>query len=460
MIKTNGVNAMEPFWTDLKESLRKRVPAHSFRMWIEPLRFQECRNDRIILISPNRYTKRQVEDRFSGLIESEIGRISGKALRLFIEIEKRKSKEAQATDEDTPPVATQMALPKFTFQPASGRLLRKHFTFDQFVVDGCNNFAYTASLSLASRAKSLQNSLYLLAKPGLGKSHLSQAVGHYILSRFPGERVYYITAEDFTNEMIHAIRTDTVTAFKEKYRNRCDVLLLEDVHFLEGKQRTQVELALALDYLFDADKKIVFTSCYLPVEIPKINEQLRSRFCSSLISGIDPPGFNTRLKILRLKSKQNGCELSGPVTEYLAGELTENVRQLESGLLGVIARSSLMGTSIDLNLAKRVVDQIVRQKKRITVESIKGMVCKHYGISEKDIESRSRKQLHVRPRQMAIYLSRKYTDQTLESIGRSFQRYHATALHAVGVVEKGIRNDAAVKRQVEYFCKKLDSGDF
>ncbi|MGD8725589.1 MAG: chromosomal replication initiator protein DnaA, partial [Desulfobacterales bacterium] len=318
----------------------------------------------------------------------------------------------------------------------------------------------SAALSLASRREYQQNALLLLSNTGMGKSHLSQAIGHHVLSEYPDERVYYITAEDFSNEMVQAFRQDSINKFKGKYRNKCDVLLLEDIHYLSGKQRTQVELALTLDSLFEAGKRIIFSSCYLPGDIPKLNDKLRSRLSGSLISKIEPPNFRTRVRILRKKASSNGYQIPDTIIEYLAGELTDDIRQLESGLNGVAAKSSLLGAPIDMNLTESVVKNMVRQRKKITIDAIKKMVCKYFNCSPKDIVSRSRKQHLVRPRQMAIYLSRRYTDAPLQAIGKAFNRYHATALHSIHCIEKGLKESSVIQKQVEFFNRKLESGKF
>jgi chromosomal replication initiator protein len=258
--------------------------------------------------------------------------------------------------------------------------------------------------------------------------------------------------------MVHAFRHDSIDKFKEKYRNQCDVLLLEDVHYLSGKERTQIELAMTLDALFEAGKKIIFSSCYLPVDIPKLNDKLRSRLAYGLISNIDPPNFRTRVRILQKKSKLNGYNMPEDVIHYLASELTEDVRQLESGLISVSAKASLLGTPINLRLAESVAKNIVHQRKTITIDSIKNLVCKYFSISTMDIVSTSRKQSIVRPRQIAIYLSRKYTDSPLQAIGRSFNRYHATALHSINTVEKGLKVNGPVQQQVKFLCKRIESG--
>ena len=255
----------------------------------------------------------------------------------------------------------QLLLPNINVCPNNGRLLTKDFTFDRFVVAENNSFAYSASLSIASQKNGYQNALFLLSKTGMGKSHLCQAVGHHILSEYPSDRIYYMTAEDFSNEMVDAYQHNSINAFKQKYRNQCDVLLLEDVHYLRGKDRTQIELALTLDTLFEAGKKIIFSSCYLPAEIPKLDDKLRSRFSCSLISNIDPPDFRTRVRILEKKASFNGYVVPEEVIHYLAAELTDDVRQLESGLVGVSTKSSLLGEPVNLNLAESVVKNIVLQ---------------------------------------------------------------------------------------------------
>ncbi len=446
---------MKAIWKEAKAAIKLRVPSHCFRMWIEPLRLSTIDNNCFSLVSPNHYSKKRVLDNYGDLIDTELSRVSGRSCRCLIEVSATKSLPRKKTNEDF-----QLSLPNMNVRPHTGRFLRKDFTFDHFVVGGSNDFAYSASLSLASRKNSLQNTLFLLSGTGMGKSHLSQAIGNYILSDHPTDRVYYTTAEDFSNEMVHAYRNDAINSFKAKYRNQCDVLLIEDVHHLSGKERTQIELSLTLDTLFNSDKKIIFSSCYLPADIPKLNDKLRSRLSCSLISNIEPPDFKTRVRILHKKANLNRCNIPEDVIHYLAGELTEDVRQLESGLIGVTAKSSLLGMPVDLGLAESVVKNIVRSRKNITIDAIKKLVCKYYSISIKEIVSSSRKQSIVRPRQIAIYLSRRYTDAPLQAIGKSFNRYHATALHSISVVERVLKENGPIQKQVELLCQKLESGKY
>ena len=446
---------MEAIWNNVKSAIRENIPGHSYKMWIEPLEFNRTADGVLVLSVPNSFSKKRVLDHYGRLIDSELKKIAGDHFSYVIEIcgEKKPGRNKPHNNHQLP-------LPDVNIQPHYGRFLRKDFTFDQFVVGGSNEFAFTASLSLASKNNSQQSCLFLLSKTGMGKSHLAQAVGHHVISQSPSERVYYITAEDFSNEMVQAIRTDSFDKFKSKYRKECDVLLLEDVHYLGGKERTQIELALTLDTLMDSDKKIIFSSCYLPGDIPKLHDKLKSRFSYGIISAIEPPNFRTRVRILQRKALLNGLQIPEEIIHYLASELNEDVRQLESGLIGITAKSSLMGIPIDIDLAEGVVKNIVQHKKNITIDVIKKLVCKHFNIALADIVSNSRKQIFTRPRQIAIYLSRRYTDSPLQTIGKSFNRYHATALHSIGIVERGIKENNSLRKQVDYFSQKLETGKF
>ena len=446
---------MEAVWKKVKSAIKRRIPGHSFKMWIEPLNVSQTDQSNWVISCPNFFSKKRVQGIYGEMIQNAIQDSMGQDCELKYEISS-KAGAANYKNGGSP----QMQLPTENARPYGGHFLRGDFTFDRFVVGSNNDFAYSASLALASRQETRQNALFLLSKTGMGKSHLAQAIGNHVHSIYPQERVYYITAENFSNEMVQAYRHDDIDKFKSKYRNRCDVLLLEDVHYLSGKERTQIELALVLDSLFEFGKRIIFSSCYLPTDIPRLSDELRSRLSYGLISSIEPPNFRTRVRILNKKLGLYGYQMPDNVIQYLAGELTDDVRQLESGMNGVAAKSSLLGIPIDLNLAESVVKNIVRQRKRITIDVIKKLVCKYYNISIEDVISRSRKQNLLRPRQIAIYLSRQYTDAPLQSIGKAFNRYHATALHSINCVERGIKQNSSIKKQVGFFREKLESGKF
>jgi chromosomal replication initiator protein len=446
---------MEHIWQKIKGALAHRIAPHTYRMWIEPLEAGEVNHEVLQLKCPNLFFRKRINDHFSSVIRSELNQLTGCEMRLDLIVTDSDQTRKEAV---RPP--QQIPLPNMTVQPYSGRLLRKDYTFDQFVVGKNNDFAYSAALSLAVRKNTNPNSLFLLSKTGMGKSHLSQAIGHQIISESPQERVYYMTAEDFTNEMVNSYKSNSISVFKEKYHKMCDVLLLEDVHYLSGKDRTQIELAHTLDTLFNENKKIIFSSCCSPSEIPKLNENLRSRLTGGLISNIEPPDYRMRVKILKRYANENRYDIPVDVLEYLSTELTQDIRQLKAGMVGVCAKASLLGCAIDFDLATSVIKNMVNKSANITIDSIKKLVCKYYNVTMKDLVSRSRKQSIVRPRQVAIYLARQYTDHPLQTIGKCFNRYHATALHAIGAIEKGIKQGGVIQGHIEYLSNKLESGDF
>ncbi len=458
---------MESFWKKVKLRMKNNLPDHSYRMWIEPIHYIGVENNVITLSCPNPFSKKRIKDNYLAGLEAEFSAFGYPDVEIRLDADGStgaKNVKKIGIDLDVPAarkrvnVPRQMTLPGLNLMFDTGRMLKKDYTFDDFVVGENNDFAYSASLSLAQGANNGNGVLYLLSDTGLGKSHLSQAVGHHVMDQGRGTRGFYVTAEDFTNEMVSSLKNNRVNDFKEKYRKKCDVLILEDIHFLSGKDAIQKELAMTLDYLLDAEKKLIFSGCYLPDDIPKMNAQLRSRLTLGLITRINTPDFKTRVKILKKKSKAKGYEIPSDVTDYIAQELCDNVRQLESGLAGVAARSSLLGDKIDINLARTVLSDISRSKKAVTIEGIKKLVCREFNITEADIVSSSRKQKIVKPRQIAIFLARKYTDQPLKKIGRSFNRYHATAIYSINVVEKAMKKQGPFLEQLNYLNNKIESG--
>ena len=470
---------MESIWKQVKSQIRNSVPDHCYRMWVEPVSFIEFRSGCVSLATPNEFFSKRLKEKYQATILDEFKKLGKQVDVEFKSGRNQKSSPAGGKNASSagggpsnaaayPAVSPIMnpvrcyeaSLPGMDASFHSGRMLKKGFTFDDFVVGDNSNFAYSASLSLAQGRINGSGMIFLLSKTGLGKSHLSQAVGHHILANSKAERVFYVTAEDFTNEMIFSLKNNTIQRFKDKYRQNCDVLILEDIHFLSGKTATQKELAMTLDYLLDADKKIIFSGCERPDEIPKLNENLKSRLNMGLLTEIQAPDFDTRLKILEKKSKGLGCRLPMPVSEYIAQELSDDVRQLESGLFGVVAKGQLMGRNIDMELARSVLANMTRARKLITIDLIKQMVCNEFSISEQDIVSKSRKKRIVKPRQVAMYLAKRYTDMPIKQIGSSFKRYHATAIYSVNAVEKEVKHKGVLFEQIKYLSNRLESGKF
>jgi chromosomal replication initiator protein len=448
---------MESVWEKVKNSIRENTPPHAYHMWIEPLRFIKSNGEGMVLSCPNGFIKKRIIEHFGDMIQKELQRVAG-PVNFLLEVARGNGNGgAKASNSRYEIEDRQMLLPQLN-RPKNGRMLRKDFTFDRFVVGKNCEFAYAASLSLASQKTPAQNALFLLSPIGMGKSHLAQAAGHQILTMFPGERVFYITAEDFTNEMVAAFKSKNINEFKNRYRSCCDVLLLEDIHLLSNKPRTQEELALILDDLYDSGRKIIYSSNTPLSSISSMSEKLKSRIAQSLVSEIEAPDFRTRVRILQYKAREKSFRVSDDIIEYIASELTDNVRILESGLMGVATKACLLGVSADLSLAESVVRNIANTQKAINMDLIKRTVCTEFSISVKDIESASRKQVHVRPRQIAMFLCRRHTDQPIQVIGQSFKRYHATVIHSINAVEKELRLKGEMYRQVEIIEGKLLHG--
>lgn len=443
---------MQDAWNRAKTCIHQKIPDHNYTLWIEPLKYVSQRDEEIVLGCPSSFFRKWVTRHYLSLIEEELEGVCSTACRVTLKLSDVREGNGRDVREEE-----QLFLPHVTDRQHMLSALHTAFTFDQFVIGMCNDFAYNAALSLASSENTCHNPLFLLSKTGLGKSHLSHAVGNHILKKNSTIRVCYITAEEFTNTMIRALRHDRIEEFKEKYRRQCDVLLLEDVQFLSGKVKTQDEVAYTLDALLEAKKKLIFTGTYLPGDIPKMDEKLISRLSAGIISNIESPDYDTRVRILEKKAALKQVDISGDVIHYLASELTQNVRQLESGLIGVAAKASLLNLHIDTKLARSVVRNIVRHAQEITIERIQKLVCKHYKLTMEELLSRSRKRNIVQPRQTAMYLARRYTGQSLQAIGRSFSRYHATTLHAIRAVERSIRDSGPIQKQVEFLSGKLES---
>lgn len=451
---------MEKIWQKVKSTIKESLPSHVYQMWIEPVHFLEAKDEKIVLTCPNNFLKKRILENFGELMKTELSRVAGGTCQFLLEVSQGDGGSYKPLRMDDMEQGPQMTLPGVNIAPKNGRLLRRDFTFDRFVVGKNSDFAYMAALSLASQKKPVQNSLLLFSPPGMGKSHLSQAAGNQILAALPNERVFYITAEDFTNEMVMSFKRNAIDVFKDKYRTCCDVLLLEDIHVLSGRTRTQEELALILDYLNETGKKIIYTSCTPLSKIPKMSDQLQSRIALSLITEIEPPDFQTRVKILRHKARDKSLRVPSEVIEFMAGELKQNVRILESGLIGVTTKSCLLGMPIDLALAESVVKNIQTSQKSITIDVIKNLVSREFGVSVAEMVSGSRKQSVVRSRQIAIFLARRYTEHTIQSIGTNFNRYHATVIHSINAVTKEIKAKGPMQKQVELIEAKLNSGNF
>ena len=436
---------MRGVWEDLKKRLRLRVSEGSFKIWIAPLTFDRVEDDTIVIKCPNQFFASWVQEHYLPFIREDM-------IKLGHDIKIRLEPLEQIKDS----ARNQLHLPKFSPTELPMPRFCERFTFEEFVVGECNRYAHGACWEAANNGGGSAHTIFLHAQSGLGKSHLTQAVGHKILERQPGTRLCYLTANDFTQQVVAAIKNNGLDAFKKRFYKQCDVLMIEQVHCLSGRERTQAELALALDPLIDREKVVIFTGNQPPRSIPSLSDVLRSRLASGIITSINPPDFETRKKIVKRKAGNQGVDMNPDTVEYLAQHLRGDIRRIESAVIGLITKSSLLKRPIDTKLAREIIHEIVGEPEPLTVTKIRDVICTHFSLEQEQIKSRSRKKEIALPRQIAMYFARKFTDSSLQIIGREFNRDHATVLHSVKKIERQIRISAKFRHQMEYLKIQLE----
>ncbi len=338
-------------------------------------------------------------------------------------------------------------------------MLNDKYTFDTFVIGSGNRFAHAASLAVAEAPAKAYNPLFIYGGVGLGKTHLMHAIGHYVLDHNPDAKVVYLSSEKFTNEFINSIRDNKAENFRSKYRN-VDVLLIDDIQFLAGKEQTQEEFFHTFNTLHEESKQIIISSDRPPKEIPTLEDRLRSRFEWGLITDITPPDLETRIAILRKKAKAEGLEISNDVMLYIANQIDTNIRELEGALIRVVAYSSLTNQDIDPSLAAEALKDIIpnTRPKVVTIQQIKELVGERYQIKLAEFAAKKRTKSIAFPRQIAMYLSRELTDFSLPKIGEEFGgRDHTTVIHAHEKISKMIDADQLLQRDIEDLKEKLKS---
>lgn len=444
---------MSSRWEKVKNHIRERLPENSFSLWINPITLLNESEDALVLGCPNKFSMNWVMENYIGIMEEELGSMGNKNYKIMLEVRTPEKREVAPGPLEQ---SRQLTLPNLgTNKINGGRTFNKEFTFNRFVVGSCNEFAYTASKALASGESWSYDSLFILANTGLGKSHLSQSIGHAILENNIDVRVNYITAEDFVNEMVFAIKNNRTEEFKKRYRRSCDVLILEEVHFLSGKEKTQQELGHTLDILANDGKKIIFTSVLLPKDIPNMSKELSSRLTSGIITTLERPDYDTRINIIERKSSEQNLCLSDDIKHLFAKNLTRDVRQIESVIRCLKAKSELLKAKIDLSLAKEVIKCHVEDHNQVSIEGIKKIICQYFKIDPAVLQSKSRKMIYSYPRNMYVYLCRNYSSATLEEIGRSVNRNHSTIVYSSEVIERKIRLDNRAKNQVNFLKEKI-----
>ncbi|WP_028319271.1 chromosomal replication initiator protein DnaA [Desulfobulbus elongatus] len=435
-------------WNAIKKSLHSSLPESEYGLWIKPLECRLQEGQVMELAGPDRFFCAWVEDRYLELIRSAAREVGGIAEVRLAVAENRPPSFAKGK-------GGQLLLPGAT-PPPRLRSLHPAFTFEQFMVGESNLLARSACKALATGDPTFGNCLFMNSSTGLGKSHLTQAVVHQVLRSAPSTRLHYLTAQQFSAEMVKNIRTHSMEQFSKKFITNCDMLLVEDVHTLTGKTKTQEELNTILDYLIKSGCRVILTSALAPGKLAGLDDDFRSRMTSGLVTGIESPDYETRARIIRHKMQTHGLGTDEDLVGFMAENLHGDIRRMESAIIGIKAKSCLRGTPPDLNMVREVVFGLTGgAAAEITGESIRDLIGSQFRLSAEELRSRSRKRSIAFPRQVAMYLTRKFTDRSLADIGSIYNRDHSTVLHAIKTITRDMAQQDAVRRQVEMLCAKL-----
>ncbi|MBU0731239.1 MAG: chromosomal replication initiator protein DnaA [Proteobacteria bacterium] len=437
-------------WERTKEILKGRFPDSSYSLWIDPLTCIHTDDHVIELAGPDRFFNSWVAEKYLTNIKQGLAELGQGDLRVQFAV-------AQEDGKFLPPgeAQEQLRLPEMPRVGTSVRALHPKYTFDEFMVGDANMLAHSACQALANNDDSLGRCIFIEAGTGLGKSHLTHSVAHHIINQSPSTRLHYRTAHQLTAEMVQGIKNNTMDQFKDKYYKHCDVLLVEDIHALSGRTKTQEELSGVVDALIESNKRIIFTSAISAKDIQNIDPGFRSRLSSGLITTINPPDLRTRMLIIKRKALNSKLELSDELIEYVADHVRCDIRLIESAVVGVKAKACLLKRAPDLDMVKEVISNIIGRYQDLSTEVIRDFVARQFKVSVSDMRSKSRKKAIAFPRQVTMYLARKLTDQALSDIGKAFNRDHSTVVHSIRVVTEGIARNNSVRGQVELLAKKI-----
>ncbi len=434
-------------WESIKERLHHSLTLEAWQNWVAKTQYEGLEAGCLRVAVPDDATRYWLEKEYAP-------KVSGAIRDLRLPVEKVQYVLKDAAPAGREPVQNGES-GTTEFQSLSAQL-NPRFTFEQFVVGSCNQFAHAAALAVAETPARRYNPLFIYGGSGMGKTHLVQAVGHMLLSRFPAMRIAYTTGERFVNEMVQSIRGDRMAAFHQHYRN-ADALLLDDVHTLAGKERTQEEFFHTFNELYDHQKQIVVTSDQLPKHIPNLVDRLRSRFEWGLLVDVSAPDLETKMAILDRKAEAEGILLPDEVRVFLATKTRSNVRELEGAFTKLVAYSSVTRSPITLGMAQQALRQLnAGSEKRVTIDLIMRTVCDRYDLQPAQLKQKSNAQEIARPRQVAMYLCKELTQASLPEIGRHFGgKHHTTVLHSIRKVEELRQSDPDLNRLVHSLIDTL-----
>jgi chromosomal replication initiator protein len=441
---------MPELWNQTLVEVKERIGKQNYDTWIKPIRFASRNKSEIKLEVPNKFFRDWLIEHYLTQIEDVLSSFAKDSVRVVFEVNeklegrltvdrssKKEEKERERQERNT------NLIPKYTF--------------DNFIIGASNQFAHAACVAVANQPGDHYNPLFIYGGVGLGKTHLVNAIGHHSVTQRPSLKVAYLSSESFMNELIASLRRDRMDEFKRKFRN-VDILILDDVQFIAGKERTQEEFFHTFNSLYDSHKQIVITSDKFPKEIPGIEDRLRNRFEWGLIADIQPPDMETRVAILQKKAEVEGVQLPHDVAIFLASNIDSNVRELEGSLTRLGAFSSLTKATITIDLTKELLRNTLKGTQReITIENIQKTICDYFNIRVGDLKAKRRTQNIALPRQVAMYLCRKYTETSFPAIGDKFGgRDHSTVIHASKTIERKIKEDPHMQQTIEKLERNLN----
>lgn len=440
------MNTMKKLPREIQDRLKERLGLHDFDTWIKPLTVNPVDGGDITIEVPSTLFRDWLNENYLDAIKEEYSRYCGEAVPVVLSVNPSRAAHA------APPP------PKPTAGPADSPTLIPRYTFENFVVGTSNQFAHAACLAVASRPAEHYNPLFIYGGVGLGKTHLVNALGNRILEQAPGQKVVYTTSESFMNSLISSLRRDRMNEFKSHFRG-IDVLIVDDIQFIAGKERTQEEFFHTFNSLYENHKQIILTSDRFPKELSDLEDRLRNRFEWGLTADIQPPDIETRVAILIKKAEEEEIDLPREVADFVATHIRSNVRELEGSLTRLGAFASLTKVDITIDLAREALKHTLKEnEKRVTVRNIQKAICEHFDVKISDLKSKQRTKKVAVARQVAMYLCRKYTATSYPAIGAEFGgRDHSTVIHASKTIARKTTTDPDIKATVERLERQLKS---
>ncbi|MFB0957762.1 MAG: chromosomal replication initiator protein DnaA [Clostridiaceae bacterium] len=455
---------LEGIWQDVLKIIEDEIMAPvSFKTWFLPIRPEKIADRKLTLSVPNKMIREIIEQKYMDLLKNSVAHITRQDLAIDIIIgdlpDSELSVEEKKSKEEARPQKPTAANANGNGNGSDAGNLNPKYTFETFVIGNSNRFAHAACLAVADSPNETYNPLFIYGGVGLGKTHLMHAIGHRIKEKNRNARVVYVSSEKFMNEMIHSIQNNSNEAFREKYRKNVDVILIDDIQFIAGKESTQQELFHTFNELKDSNKQIILSSDRPPNEIPTLEDRLRTRFASGLIADIEAPDFETRVAILKKKAEADKISVPDDILIYIATKIKSNIRELEGALIRVMAYARLTDEAITVDLATEALKDLVSESRNreLSVELIQEVVANYYNLSIDDLKGQRRTRNVAMPRQIAMYLSRTLTSTSLPKIGEEFNKDHTTVMHAYTKIHEALASDSALKTTVDNITKKLSN---